>query len=306
MIDICLLGTGGMMPLPSRYLTSLLLRFNGHSTLIDCGEGTQIALHKHGCSVKPIDTILITHFHADHIAGLPGLLLTMGNADRTEPVTIIGPKGIDRIVRAVRTIAPELPFETRTREIQGSEETFDLNGLSVTAFKVNHNVLCYSYAFELHRQGKFDVERARANGIPLKFWNPLQKGQTCELNGQIFTPDMVLGTVRKGLKLIYSTDTRPTKAIEEHAKNADLAIFEGMYGESGMDEKAVSHKHMTMQESAAIARRADVHELWFTHYSPSLVYPEDYMKAIKRIFPNAIAAKDGRKDTLHFEEDEIR
>ncbi len=292
-----------MMPLPKRYLTSLLVRLNGHSVLIDCGEGTQIALHEHGCSVKPIDTILITHFHADHIAGLPGLLLTMGNAERTEPVTIIGPKGIDRIVRAVRTIAPELPFETRCREIQGPEETFDLNGLSVTAFRVNHNILCYGYVMELHRIGKFDVARAKAAGVPLKFWNPLQKGKSCTENGITYTPDMVLGAERKGLKLIYSTDTRPTPSIEAHAKDADLAVFEGMYGEDGMDDKAKAHKHMTMQESAAIAANAGVRELWFTHYSPSLVYPEDYMKQINRIFPHAIAAKDGRKTTLHFEDD---
>ena len=102
MIDVCLLGTGGMMPLPYRWLTSLLVRYNGSSLLIDCGEGTQIAMKEKGWSFKPIDVICFTHYHADHISGLPGLLLTMGNAERTEPLTMIGPKGLERVVTVTR------------------------------------------------------------------------------------------------------------------------------------------------------------------------------------------------------------
>lgn len=302
MLDLCLLGTGGMMPLPDRFLTSLLLRYNGHSVLIDCGEGTQIALRKHGCTCKSIDMILLTHFHADHIAGLPGLLLTMGNAERTEPVTIVGPHGIDRIVKAVRTIAPELPFETKTMEIGGQEGTFTADGLEITYFRVKHRVTCYSWEIRLHRQGRFDVGRARAQQIPLEFWNPLQKGQTCEYQGRTLTPDMVLGEERKGLKIVYSTDTRPIQAIADHARGADLAIFEGMYGEDGMETKAKDKRHMTMQESAALAADADVRELWFTHFSPSMVYPEDYARKIRKIFPRAVIPKDGRRLTLNFED----
>lgn len=306
MLDLCLLGTGGMMPLPGRYLTSLLLRYNGHSILIDCGEGTQIALKKHGCSVKPIDTILLTHFHADHIAGLPGLLLTMGNADRTEPVTIIGPRGIDRILHAVRTIAPELPFETKAVEISGTEGTFHSHGMDISYFRVQHNITCYGWEIQIRRSGRFDAERARAQNIPLKFWNPLQKGQTCDDNGKILTPDMVLGKERKGLKVVYSTDTRPVEVIAGHAKGADLAILEGMYGEDGMEEKAKGYRHMTMQESAALAAKAQPNELWLTHFSPSMVYPEDYAGKIRKIFPRTVIPKDGRKTTLRFTDDFVR
>lgn len=112
MLDICLLGTGGMMPLPYRYLTSLMARCEGSNLLIDCGEGTQVAIKKKSWSPKPIDVICFTHYHADHISGLPGLLLTLGNCERHEPIHMIGPKGLERVVSALRVIAPELPFET--------------------------------------------------------------------------------------------------------------------------------------------------------------------------------------------------
>ena len=128
MIDVCLLGSGGMMPLPYRFLTSLMVRYNGRSILIDCGEGTQVALRRKGWSPKPIDLILFTHYHADHISGLPGLLLTMGNAERTEPLLVAGPKGLEKVVNSLRVIAPELPFEIQFREIREPEESFKLPG----------------------------------------------------------------------------------------------------------------------------------------------------------------------------------
>ena len=304
MLDVALLGSGGMMPLPKRWLTSLLVRYNGHSILIDCGEGTQIALRELGWSCKPIDTIFITHFHADHIAGLPGLLLTMGNADRTDPVTIIGPKGIGNIVRAARTIAPELPFETKAVEIRGAEDSFSAAGVTVTAFRVNHRVPCYGYKMEIGRQGRFDVERAKANQIPLKFWNPLQKGAVIEYEGRTYTPDMVLGGARKGLKGVYTTDTRPTKEIAEHGKEADLLILEGMYGDKDKIDNARANKHMMMQEAAQIAAEAQPKEMWLTHYSPSLIRPEEYLDELRKIFPRVVAARDGRHVSLLFEDED--
>ena len=303
MLDVSLLGTGGMMPLPKRWVTSCLMRYNGASLLIDCGEGTQIALREKGWSFKPINTILLTHFHADHIAGLPGFLLTMGNSDRTEPVRVIGPKGTPRMIAAVRTLAPELPFDLEVIEIEGSEQTFHGDGMDITAFRVNHNITCYGYEVSIKRAGKFDAGRARENQIPLKFWNPLQKGQTIESDGRVFTPDMVLGAERKGLKVVYTTDTRPTEFIGEHAKGADLFICEGMYGEPGMEKKAREHRHMTMMEAAEIARKAEPARMWLTHFSPSLVRPDLYMNTVREVFPEAIAARDGQEITLNFEEE---
>ena len=303
MLDICLVGTGGMMPLPRRWLTALMTRYNGSSLLIDCGEGTQVAIKEKGWSFKPIDVICFTHYHGDHISGLPGLLLTMGNADRKEPLTLIGPRGLERVVNALRVIAPELPFDIKFIEITQPEQVIELNGYRITAFKVNHNVVCYGYTLEILRQGKFSAERAKEQEIPLKFWNPLQKGQTIEAEGKIYTPDMVLGPERKGIKLTYTTDTRPTDSILKNALDSDLVICEGMYGEDDKADKAKGYKHMTFREAAILARNANVQEMWLTHYSPSLVRPDDYMDKVREIFPNAFPGKDGKSVELNFEDE---
>ena len=302
MLDVCLVGTGGMMPLPRRWLTALMTRYNGSSLLIDCGEGTQVAIKEKGWSFKPIDVICFTHYHGDHISGLPGLLLTMGNADRTEPLTLVGPKGLERVVNALRVIAPELPFEIKFIEITQPEQVIELNGYRITAFKVNHNVLCYGYTLEILRQGKFSAERAKEQDIPLKYWNPLQKGQTIEADGITYTPEMVLGPARKGIRLTYTTDTRPTESILRNAKESDLFICEGMYGEQEKAAKAVEYKHMTFYEAAALAKEAEVEEMWLTHYSPSLTKPQYYMDEVRRIFPRAKAGNDGMTAELMFED----
>ena len=301
MLDVCLLGCGGMMPLPYRWLTSLMTRYNGSSLLIDCGEGTQIAIKEKGWSFKPIDVICFTHYHGDHISGLPGLLLTRGNADRREPLTLIGPKGLERVVTALRVIAPGLPFPIYCVEIEGTEQTFEMNGYRLKAFRVNHNVLCYGYALEIDRAGKFDPERAKAEQIPQMYWKHLQKGETVEYEGRILTPDLVLGPPRKGIKLTYTTDTRPTDSIRENAKGSDLFICEGMYGEKEKIAKAREYKHMTFYEAAQLAKDAQVKEMWLTHYSPSLTRAEEYMDDVRKIFPAAKAGKDKMSAELNFE-----
>ena len=291
------------MPLPYRWLTALMIRYNGSSVLIDCGEGTQIAIKEKGWSFKPIDVICFTHYHGDHISGLPGLLLTMGNAERTEPLTLVGPKGLERVVKALRVIAPELPFPIRYMEITEPEQTFDMNGYRLKAFSVNHNVLCYGYTLEIDRAGRFDVERANAAGIPQRYWGILQKGGNVEADGNLYTPDMVLGPARKGLKIAYCTDTRPTDSIKKNAAGSDLFVCEGMYGEKDKLKKAREYKHMTFYEAAELAREADVGEMWLTHYSPSLTKPEEYMDEVREIFPRSVAAKDRRSVELVFSDE---
>ena len=303
MIDVCLLGTGGMMPLPYRYLTAMMARYNGKSILIDCGEGTQIAMKQKGWSPKPIDVICFTHFHADHISGLPGMLLTMGNAERTEPLLIIGPKGLEKVVGALRMIAPELPFELRFHELSQPFEQIDMGDYRIEAFRVNHNVICNGYNLIVERAGRFQVEKAKALGLPVQLWNPLQKGNVVEFEGKTYTPDMVMGSPRKGIKVTYCTDTRPTRSIEENAAHADLFICEGMYGEPDKQQKAREHKHMTFYEAANLAKAAEVSQMWLTHYSPSLPWPDQYLPQVTKIFPNAITAKDGQTIELDFEEE---
>ena len=246
--------------------------------------------------------ICFTHYHGDHISGLPGLLLTMGNADRREPLTLIGPKGLERVVGSLRVIAPELPFPIVYREIEGAEQTFEMNGYRLKAFRVNHNVLCYGYTLEIDRAGKFDAAKAKAQNIPLPYWSRLQNGETIESEEGVFTPDMVLGPPRKGLKLTYTTDTRPTESIRRNAEKSDLFICEGMYGEKEKAAKAAEYKHMTFYEAAQIAADAQVGEMLLTHYSPSLTRPEPYMEEVRRIFPAAKAGKDGMSTELMFKD----
>lgn len=302
MLDVCLLGTGGMMPLPYRWLTSLMLRYNGSSLLIDCGEGTQIAIREKGWTFKPIDIICITHFHGDHISGLPGILLAMGNSERTEPLYMIGPKGLEKVVNALRIIAPELPFEIKFIEINSPYEEIRMNGYVIKAFKVNHKITCYGYSIEIERAGLFDVEKAMQNDIPKNCWSKLQKGEILELDGRTLTPDMVLGPPRKGIKVTYTTDTRPTESIAVNAKDSDLFICEGMYGEKGDVNNAVKYKHMTFEEAGTLAKRANVRAMWLTHYSPALGYPENFIGDVRKIFPESYAAKDGMSTELKFED----
>lgn len=303
MLDVCLLGTSGMMPLPGRWLTALMTRLEGSSLLIDCGEGTQIAIREKGWSVHAIDTICFTHYHGDHISGLPGLLLSMGNSERKEPITLIGPRGLEKVVNSLRVIAPGLPFAIHFLELQESEVALQIRGYRLKAFRVQHNVPCYGYTISVPRGGKFFMEKAQKNQVPMKLWSRLQKGETMEWEGRTYTPDMVIGPPRKGIKLTYCTDTRPVKSLVENARESDLLICEGMYGEKEKQEKAEEKKHMTFLEAAEVAKEAEVKEMWLTHYSPSLLRPEDYMRPVTKVFPHACPGKDGKSCTLYFPEE---
>lgn len=303
MLELCLLGTGGMLPMPRRWLTSLMLRSCGSNVLIDCGEGTQIALKEKGWTPKPIDVMCFTHYHADHISGLPGMLLSMGNAERTEPLHLVGPKGLVRVVEALRVIAPELPFQLIYHEIQEDTEEFRFGPFVIEAFKVNHKIICYGYRISIERLGRFNADAARERNIPVRFWNRLQHGESIEEEGVLYTPDMVMGEARKGLSVTYCTDTRPTDRITEMAKDADLFICEGMYGEADKYENAKKYRHMMMTEAAEIGRKAKPKEMWFTHYSPSEMRPDIYKDEVHKIWPVKFA-HDGWSRDLVFEEEE--
>ena len=304
MIDVALVGTGGMMPLPGRFLSSMLCRVNGRMILFDCGEGTQVSLRMLGWGFKQIDMICFTHYHGDHISGLPGLLLTMANAERTEPLKLFGPTGLQHIVASLCVIAQDLPFPLEFHEWDGHKpHEYTMDMLSIKTLPLNHRAPCFAYSIELARRGKFDPERAKDQNIPLQIWGQLQKqnDETIVYNDIEYNSSMVLGPPRTGLKLVFCTDTRPVAGLAAFAKDANLFICEGMYGDPEMQEKTAARKHMTFTEAARIARDANVQELWLTHFSPALPDPYNYLHHATAIFPNTKTGKDRKTKTLVFE-----
>ena len=299
MLDVNLLGTGGMVPLPGRYLTSLAVRYAGETMIVDCGEGTQMAAREAGISLGKIGVICITHFHADHIAGLPGLLLTIGNAERTEPLTIIGPKHIGHVADCLRIIAPQLPYEIKYVETDGGQ-VYKLDSLIISAQAVKHRIPCFAYKFQLSRAGKFNAQKASEREIPVRYWSLLQRGQTVELDGQILDPSQFTGAPRRGLKICYATDLRPSQALVDFARDADLFICEGMYGDPELQSKARERYHSVFSEAAAMAKQADVRELWLTHFSPSMPKPQEYLHIAREIFSNTHI--DKKSAQLRFED----
>ena len=304
MLDAALLGTGGMMPLPGRFLTSLLLRFGGRLVMVDCGEGTQVTLKLLGWGYKNLDAICFTHFHADHISGLPGLLLAVANSGREEPVTLIGPPGMGLVARSLCIIAQELPFEVDIAELPyergAAPQHLTLGSFNISALPVDHRIPCFAYTFEFMRAGRFDVDRANQNNVPIQAWNRLQKYETVVLDNKAYTPDMVLGPPRAPIKLAYCTDTRPVKELPEFIRGSDLFICEGLHGEPDMLEKTAAHKHMIFQEAAGIARAGCVDEMWLTHFSPAMMFPEHFIDAARSVFPNSYAGRDRMNKTIKY------
>lgn len=306
MVEITLLGCGGSMPVPNRFLSSLLINYRGRKILIDCGEGTQVSMKIANCGFKTIDYICITHLHGDHIIGLPGILSTIGNCGRTEMLTIIGPKGIKEVIDAFRLIVGELPYDVNIIENPKEDILVSNNYINkdiiISTLEVDHSTSCIAYSFYIKRKAKFDIEKAMKNNVPKVLWSKLQNGREIKLDGNIYTKDMVLGQPRKGIKLSFVTDTRPIKEIVDFVDNSDLLVCEGMYGDDGDLERAIKNKHMTFRESATIAKQSNVEAMVLTHFSPIIKDPNMYIENAMEVFENTIIGTDRLKLDLLFKE----
>ncbi len=299
MIDVCLAGTGGMLPLPDRWLTCFWLEYNGKAALIDCGEGTQITLSKQGCKLSRLEALFITHSHADHISGLPGLLLSIGNCGRTEPLTVYGFEGIGYVLDQLSCICPILPFRVEVRELSCTEcSTFTWNDFEVQSLPLRHRMDCLGYSFILHRKPIFNPQKAKDLGIPVKLWKALHAGETVTADGTEFSPEMVTDGARKPIKITYMTDTVYFDEMIGFAKDSDLLVCEGMYGDDAYIPKMREKGHMVFSQAATLAKLAEVGRLWLTHYSPALTDPAEYTELVQEIFPNTVVSTDGQRMTL--------
>ena len=294
MVNLTLLGCGGNVPLPNRFLSSLFMNFNGRKILVDCGEGTQVSMKMKSCGFKDIDLICITHTHGDHIIGLIGLLSTMGNSERKKTVTIVGPVGIKEAMDAIQVLIT-LPYKLNI--IENPEGRFSLvdpilSDLSIETIELEHSTECIGYNFYFARHPKFNVEKAQQNNVPRKYWNMLQKGMTIMDDDVNYTPDMVLGDDRKGIKISMITDTRPLDTIPEFIEDADLFICEAMYGDEMDISKAIKNKHMLFREAASLAVMGNAKQLLLTHFSPSIEDPNVFENNAKSVFENTIIGYD--------------
>ena len=304
MVDLCLLGCGGGMPMPFRSLSATLLNFKGRKILIDCGEGTQVSMRMVGWGFKSIDMICITHCHGDHIIGLPGILSTIGNSGRIEPLTIIGPEGINEAVNGLMVITKYLPYEVKIienpREINLSVsneniEVIEKEGQAkISTLELDHSSSCLGYSFYFKRERKFSLEKALENNVPKILWNKLQKGneEIILYEGKEYKKEMVLGEKRRGIKVSLITDSRPLETMINFIEKSDLLICEGTYGSNDDIDKAIKNKHMTFKEAASLARDSNCKELLLTHFTPAMIDPKMYESNAKDIFENTIIGED--------------
>ncbi len=302
MIDICMLGTCGMMPLPGRWLSSALLRCGSTLTLFDCGEGTQIPWKSLGWGFRQLGAICFSHMHADHVAGLPGVLFMVAHAGRTEALDIYGPPGTTYVVEGLRRIAADLPFPVQIHEMRGGEQFVLPGGLLGSCAAAQHGIHCLAYRVRLERRPAFQVEQARALGLPVQLWSRLQHGETLAYNGRVITPQQVLGAARRGISLAYITDTRPTQALSEFAHDVDLLICESMYDDPADLPLARANAHMLASEAAGLAKTAHARELLLTHFSPKINDTSGLEKMARQVFTRTRAARDGMVVTLAFED----
>ncbi len=286
--------------MPNRALASLYIRHEGRAILLDCGEGTQIGIMRLGWGFRCIDTLLLTHYHADHCSGVPGFLLALVKAGREEPLHIYGPAGLERVISGLRVIAPQLSYQLILHELPMDISRFSANGLEIQSFPLNHGMPCLGYAFTLNRLPEFDPFRARELQIPIPLWKVLQHGEDVTVDGRVFHPEDVRKGVRKGISFLYASDTRPVAVIPRLGADSDLMILEGMYAEEDKLPLAYKNHHMLFRESARLASQAGTRQLILTHFSTSLECPEEGLDQATSIFPNTSCAVDGMCLTLNF------
>jgi ribonuclease Z len=302
-LEAFVLGTGGMMPLPGRFLTSVLLRREGDLFLFDCGEGTQVSLRSLNLKWKKISVIFISHTHADHITGLPGILMLSSQVDRAEPLYIIGPPKICEFVELSRKVLDMyINYEIIVREIENPGrpgEVFRGEGFRVTSFPLRHTKPCVGYAFtEDMRPGVFYPEKALELGVPRgPLWSRLQAGEEALLeNRRLVKPEDVLGPPRAGRKFSFITDSLYVPGAADHVKDSDILICEGMFAKD-LEESAREKRHMTSQQAAAIAKNAGgIGKLGLIHYSPRYMERDlkQLLREAKEIFPDTFLTRDGQ------------
>ena len=270
-MEAFILGCGGMMPLPYRHLTSVLLRREGDLFLFDCGEGTQVSLRRLNLKWKKIDAIFISHTHADHVTGLPGILMLNAQVDRTEPLYIYGPPKIKEYVETSRKVLDMyINYPIVVKEIEAPCVVHSGKDFYIRAFPLDHTKVCVGYTLEeLDRPGEFNPDKARELGVPVgPLWAQLQNGfEVQSADGTTVKPEQVLGEKRSGRKFSFVTDTLYKNTIAEEVRGSDLLVCEGMFEEE-LIEQAKEKKHMTAKQAATIARDAAVRRMCLIHYSP--------------------------------------
>jgi ribonuclease Z len=291
-LDIVFLGTSGSVPTANRAPTSLLVRREGERFLIDCGEGTQRQLLRSGVGLVELREVFITHFHADHYLGLPGMLKTFALRGREASLTVYGPPGLAQLVDGLRRIFGRLTFRLDLQELQPGE-ALDRDGYQIIPFSVRHAVAGLGYALvEAPRPGRFDVDAARTLGVPEgPLWGRLQHGEPVSLpDGTRIAPERVLGPPRPGRKVVLSGDTSPARSVLEAAIEADLLVHEATFSAEEA-ERAEETGHSTAADAAELARVAGVRMLALTHLSNRYFGPE-ILREARSIFPDTVVPRD--------------
>ncbi len=306
-MEAFILGCGGMQPLPYRHLTSVLLRRDGDLFLFDGGEGTQVSLKRLNLKWKKINAIFVSHTHADHVTGLPGIMMLSSQVDRTEPLYIYGPPKIAEYIETSRKVLDMyINYPVIVKEITAPCIVHEEKDFIVRAFPLKHTKVCVGYALEeKDRPGEFNPERAKELNVPCgPLWSKLQNGIEVEAtDGTIVKPSDVLGKPRKGRKFSYVTDTLYIDSIAEEVKNSDLLICEGMF-ENALLDQAKEKKHMTAVQAAIIARDSNSKKMALIHYSPRYTDKELTVleEEAKEIYPGTILSKDRMSFEIPFED----